>query len=27
VSLHGVPKRMVSDHGTQFTSRFWKKPT
>jgi hypothetical protein len=25
VSLHGVPKRIVSDRGTQFTSRFWKK--
>ena len=25
VSLHGVPKAMVSDCGTQFTSRFWKK--
>src|SRR6185369_6007198 len=24
VSLHGVPKRIVSDRGTQFTSRFWK---
>ncbi|KAK1680883.1 hypothetical protein QYE76_041731 [Lolium multiflorum] len=23
VSLHGVPKRIVSDRGTQFTSRFW----
>ena len=26
VSLHGVPSRIVSDQGTQFTSRFWKKP-
>ena len=25
VSLHGVPKAIVSDRGTQFTSRFWKK--
>ena len=25
VSLHGVPKEIVSDRGTQFTSRFWKK--
>ena len=24
-SLHGVPKNIVSDRGTQFTSRFWKK--
>jgi hypothetical protein len=23
VSLHGVPKRIVSDRGSQFTSRFW----
>jgi transposase InsO family protein len=23
VSLHGVPKRIVSDWGSQFTSRFW----
>ena len=23
VSLHGVPKNIVSDQGTQFTSRFW----
>jgi transposase InsO family protein len=22
--LHGVPSRIVSDRGTQFTSRFWK---
>ena len=25
VSLHGIPKTIVSDRGTQFTSRFWKK--
>jgi hypothetical protein len=25
VCLHGVPKRIVSDRGTQFTSRFWEK--
>jgi transposase InsO family protein len=25
VSLHGVPKAIVSDRGTQFTSRFWAK--
>jgi hypothetical protein len=25
VSLHGVPKVIVSDRGSQFTSRFWKK--
>jgi IS30 family transposase len=24
VSLHGVPKRIVLDRGSQFTSRFWK---
>jgi transposase InsO family protein len=23
VSLHGVPKKIVSDIGTQFTSHFW----
>jgi transposase InsO family protein len=23
VSLHGLPKRIVSDRGSQFTSRFW----
>jgi transposase InsO family protein len=22
--LHGVPKKIVSDRGSQFTSRFWK---
>jgi transposase InsO family protein len=25
VSLHGVPKVIVTDRGTQFTSRFWRK--
>jgi hypothetical protein len=25
VSLHGVPKRIVSDRGTQFTSKFWER--
>jgi hypothetical protein len=25
VCLHGVPKKIVSDRGTQCTSRFWKK--
>jgi hypothetical protein len=25
VCLHGVPKKIVSDRGTQFTSRFWGK--
>ncbi|WVZ80470.1 hypothetical protein U9M48_027941 [Paspalum notatum var. saurae] len=24
VCLHGVPKRIISDRGSQFTSRFWK---
>jgi transposase InsO family protein len=23
VYLHGVPKKIVSDRGTQFTSKFW----
>ena len=22
--LHGVPSRIISDRGTQFTSKFWK---
>jgi hypothetical protein len=25
VCLHGVPKKIVSDRGTQFTSLFWKR--
>lgn len=25
VCLHGVPKRIISDRGTQFTSHFWNK--
>jgi hypothetical protein len=25
VCLHGVPKKIVSDQGTQFTSKFWEK--
>jgi transposase InsO family protein len=25
VCLHGVPKKIVSDAGTQFTSRFWER--
>src|SRR6266540_2758936 len=25
VCLHGVPKKIVSDRGTQFTSRFWER--
>jgi hypothetical protein len=25
VCLHGVPKKIVSDRGTQFTSQFWHK--
>jgi hypothetical protein len=25
--LHGVPKKIVSDRGTEFTSRFWEKVT
>jgi transposase InsO family protein len=24
VSLHGAPKKIVLDRGSQFTSRFWK---
>jgi hypothetical protein len=25
VSLHGVPKKIMSDRGTQFTSQFWER--
>ena len=25
VCLHGVPKKIVSDRGTHFTSHFWKR--
>jgi hypothetical protein len=25
VSLHGVPKKIVSDRGSQFKSKFWEK--
>jgi len=25
VCLHGVPKKIVSDRGTHFTSHFWQK--
>jgi hypothetical protein len=25
VCLHGVPKKIVSDRGSQFTFRFWQK--
>jgi hypothetical protein len=25
VCLHGVPKKMVSDRGTQFTLKFWER--
>jgi transposase InsO family protein len=25
VGLHGVPKKIVSDKGTQFTSKFWER--
>jgi transposase InsO family protein len=25
VCLHGVPKKIVSNRGTQFTSRFWER--
>jgi transposase InsO family protein len=25
VCLHGVPKKIVYDRGTQFTSRFWER--
>jgi hypothetical protein len=25
VCLHGVPKKIVSDQGSQFTSRYWQK--
>jgi transposase InsO family protein len=26
VCRHGVPKKIVSDRGSQFTSKFWEKP-
>jgi hypothetical protein len=25
VCLHGVPKKIASDRGTQFNSRFWQR--
>jgi hypothetical protein len=25
VCLHGIPKKIVSDRGSQFTSKFWEK--
>jgi hypothetical protein len=25
VCLHGVPKKLVSDRGTQFASKFWER--
>jgi transposase InsO family protein len=25
VCLHGVPKKIMSDRGTQFTSKFWER--
>jgi hypothetical protein len=25
VCLHGVPKKIVTDRGSQFTSKFWEK--
>ena len=25
ICLHGLPKKIMSDRGTQFTSRFWEK--
>jgi transposase InsO family protein len=25
VCLHGVPKKILSDRGTQFTSKFWER--
>jgi hypothetical protein len=25
VCLHGIPKKIMSDRGTQFTSKFWEK--
>jgi hypothetical protein len=25
ICLHGVPKKIMSDRGSQFTSKFWEK--
>jgi hypothetical protein len=27
VCLHGIPKKIISDRGTQFTSHFWQQYT